>query len=762
MNSTSVLRQQSLNKILNDHSRMPSELIKINGIPNSSKDISLPHPNKRGVENQDPANSGNAQKATNKPSISRLPVLAKSLNLQTPNDFTQSHKIWEENTLAGKVRRKKQCTKTVPFNFSQPKANRIMKQNPRPPLVAASRAGPQPTQPAKSSATAHLNIRVVTNKPPSTALATQKHQSKSNIELSPHLNTGQHLAARKTGPSVSSQQNRGEIHGMEGPLRHQTPSAATSTQPPPKQYTDSAVHGPSLPGMSQVTSTFTPTLMGLPTAMLSRQSQNLNSASESTEPALTTESCLNHLNMLTLNDLSKTPCSVQSLQSAASVQMLSGTAGSGEAFCLDPRALRSILQNEGIATEEVPGLTTPQSTGFYPKAYKFLPQKVPVMKSRQKAQPQAARASCAPLGPSKMVSFSPDLAALSSILQNEGVEAGGKLGATPSSSVCPSGRGTSIYIAQRVPVRKNHTEATSGARVMALNKTPAMKWTPQRVPDTRHQSMSMRKLVSAHRTPYAASPRLRGHIRETHQEEVVQRLFKETDQEAEETEGKEGTRDLETGAAQPPQQTWNTEVLHSGPKGGQSWNSEDREAEKSNACRQPFFQAPHRESVIVFSTGKKQLRSAPTLEQKGAPGMLEQQGVSAAPIQELHPVRPHSSLESDTPSASQSGLNWQSNLSTHPQHRGVVQKGGSLSSGAALLRRHLPKLEMHLDDEVATYISVPPSFSSSSSSFCSVQKRCGNPVASILHLQDYTSFVPIINNLTSSGPTSPNSSPLRE
>ncbi len=45
-----------------------------------------------------------------------------------------------------------------------------------------------------------------------------------------------------------------------------------------------------------------------------------------------------------------------------------------------------------------------------------------------------------PLG--SAVSFSPDPAALRSILQNEGVRAGG---ATPRVSTCLTGRGTSIY-----------------------------------------------------------------------------------------------------------------------------------------------------------------------------------------------------------------------------------------------------------------------------------------------------------------------------
>lgn len=52
--------------------------------------------------------------------------------------------------------------------------------------------------------------------------------------------------------------------------------------------------------------------------------------------------------------------------------------------------------------------------------------------------------ACRP-GLMKSDQFSPDSAALQSILQNEGVKVGGLGGATPQTSVCPSGRNTSVY-----------------------------------------------------------------------------------------------------------------------------------------------------------------------------------------------------------------------------------------------------------------------------------------------------------------------------
>lgn len=68
--------------------------------PKSSKLLSAPHLPDQDIENQDPGSSEMGRKAPERPGVSRLPVLAKSLRLQTPSDFTQSHCRWEEKPLA--------------------------------------------------------------------------------------------------------------------------------------------------------------------------------------------------------------------------------------------------------------------------------------------------------------------------------------------------------------------------------------------------------------------------------------------------------------------------------------------------------------------------------------------------------------------------------------------------------------------------------------------------------------------------------------
>ncbi|XP_041712753.1 mucin-5AC isoform X2 [Coregonus clupeaformis] len=808
MDSSPILRQQSQNKILNNHSSLNrmklNELNRMTADPKpGSKHPSVPHPSKhtpvphghrskRGTENKDPAAaSDNDPKPPVRPlGISRLPVLAKSLPLQTPSDFTQSHKRWEENSLAGKAKRKKPCTKPVPFNFTHPRANRMGTENQRRPLAATSKGGAQPTQPENTfSAAASPKTRLTTTaKLPSSVPATHnKAQTKSTVELAARLPTlAQHLAARKEGPGLAGilSHPNGEGRKTHWP---QATSAATSMSlsqhPKPKAPTSSnnLFHGSGSGqlGLSRPPSSFGPG-SGLESIAFSFSSASSTTSAKPT--ALSTEACRGHLDTLSIKDLSEPG------------QLPSSTAGHVEAFSSDPFALRSILQNIGVNAAGASMSSRPST-----QAYNNMPQRVSIMKSQQKTAPSAGpvrsvqfspepsalnsilqnegityplqpqrvsimkshQKTAASAGPVRSVQFSPDPTALSSILQNEGVTAGGPLGATPQrTSVCPSGRGTSIYTAQRVPVTKSCTEAPGGPMVMPVGQ----KWTPQRVPDTRHQPMSMRRHLSAHRTPYACSPRLwglQGHTRdlETHKE-VVQRLFKETDQEEE---------------------LWiDNRALDKDPAETRTDKDQEEEEEQNNTGRglQTFFQAPHRESVIFFSTGKKLLRVAQEQESPVA-GFLERGG----PLEQCWPGPRASSqgtvlkllLHPDRPSSGPETLSMVATAATasanpsafvplsHPRGSIIIPKSGALSSAAALLRRRLPPLqELRLDEEVATYTSSPaPPWSSIATISCPLQTRCGNPVAAALYLQDYTSFRSIILD-PSSAPSSPCSSPLQE
>ncbi|XP_064778253.1 mucin-12-like isoform X2 [Oncorhynchus masou masou] len=862
MDSSPVLRQQCQNTLLNDHSSLnrmtadtkpgskhpsvphpskhssvphghPSKHSSVphghpskhSSVPHGhpSKHSSVPHPSKPGPENKDPAAaSDNGPKLTIRPlGISRLPVLAKSLPLKTPSDFTRSHKRWEDNSLAGKAKRMKPSTKPVPFNFSNLKANRMGAQNQRGPLAATARAGAQPTQPRSTFTTAaQLKTRPTTTTAqlPSSIPATHnKAQSTSTIALAAQLPTlALHLAARKAGSGpggILSQQNR----ESGKPRQTQAPSAATSMSlsQHPKQSSDNLLHVPGLGQLSRPPSSFALS-SGLSSSAFSFSSTSTASAQPT---ALSTEACGGQFDMLSLKDPSMPG------------QLPSSSTGSVEAtFHSDPSALCSILQNEGISAARV-FMSSRSST----QAYNNMPQRVSIMKNGSRAVPSAGpvrnvksspalgnilqtegvssslelervsvmkshqttaasagpvrsvrfspepsslnsilqdegvsyslqpqrvsvmksdKKSAASAGPVRCVQFFPDAAALGSILQNEEVKAGRPLEATPQrTSVCPSGRGTSIYTAQRVPIPKWHTEAPGEPMVTSVSLTPALKWTPQRVPDTRHPPMSMRRLLSAHWTPYAGSPRLgglQGHSGdlETCKEEVVQTLFKETEEE-EQTDGVVLDQD--------PAETRADQQL-----------AKEEKQRNTGGRLQTFFQAPHRESVIFFSTGKKLHRAAPAHEQESpVAGFLERGGpmehCAAGGQEAMHllPLHPEldrvSAPEIPEVTAAATDLTRLTNLSAFVP---LCQPRGSImfpkSSATALLCRRLPPLkELRLDEEVSTYTSSPALPPSSS---WPLQTRCGNPVAAALHLQDYTFFRPIILDPSSTS----YSSPLRE
>ncbi|XP_029483730.2 uncharacterized protein LOC115105632 isoform X3 [Oncorhynchus nerka] len=823
MDSSPVLRQQCQNTLLNDHSSL--NRITADTKP-GSKHPSVPHPSKPGPENKDPAAaSDNGPKLMIRSlGISRLPVLAKSLPLKTPSDFTRSHKRWEDNSLAGKAMRMKPSTKPVPFNFSNLKDNRMGAQNQRGPLTATARAGAQPTQPKSTFSTAaHLKTTLTTTTAqlPSRIPATHnKAQSKSTIELAAQLKTRRttttaqlpsripathnkaqskstielaaqlptialHLAARKAGSGpggILSQQNR------ESGKPHQTqaPSAATSmslSQHPKQSSSDNLLHVPGLGQHSRPPSSFA-LGSGLSSSAFSFSSASTASAQPT---ALSTEACGGHFDMLSLKDPSMPG------------QLPSSSTGSVEAaFHSDPSALCSILQNEGISAARVFMSSRPST-----QAYNNMPQRVSIMNNGLRTVPSAgpvrnvnlspalgnilqtegvssplARVSvmkshqttAASAGPVRSVQFSPEPSSSNSILQNEGVSYSlqpqrvsvmkshkKSAGSVRRVQFFPDAAALGSILqneeAQRVPITKWHTEAP-GEPMVSL--TPALKWTPQRVPDTRHQPMSMRRLLSAHWTPYAGSPRLgglQGHSGdlETCKEEVVQTLFKETEEE-EQTDGV---------------------VLDEDPAETRADQQLAKEEKQSNTGGrlQTFFQAPHRESVIFFSTGKKRHRAAPAHEQeRPVAGFLERGGpmehCAAGGQESMHllPLHPEldraSAPEIPEDTAAATDLTRLTNLAAfvplcQPRVAGSIMfpKSGALTSATALLRWRLPPLkELRLDEEVATYTTSPALPPSSS---WPLQTRCGNPVADALHLQDYTCFRPIILDPSSTSYSSP-------
>ncbi|XP_029973808.1 uncharacterized protein LOC115407563 [Salarias fasciatus] len=562
MDSSPVLRQQSQNKIQRDLQRMKNDQNKKPASQKSAKLLSSPRHSQKDGENKNPGDSKPNQKVPVRPGGSRLPVLAKSLRLQTPSNFSQVHCAWEEKPLAGKTKTKKPCTRPVPFNFSKHRGSRAA------------------TEGRLNDLKSHTVDQTTTN------------TSKTKPAQSKGADATHHLSGRSGSCSTLKACD-------PKPIVHHKGASATSA-----------------------------------------------------------EVCVSDFNQLSLHNPSKNsqPAQPDPLEEKANY------------FRCDHKALLSILQNEGVS---VSGQTsaTPQSKPFH-----SLPQRVSIMKSHHKAGTTR--------GPPKSVQFSPDPAALQSILLNEGVKAGGPAGMTPRNSTCLPGRGTSICTPQRVPVKKTPAESMGGLAAGAVKETPQNPWHPQRVPNSRQHPLSALKFhLMGPKSPYYTPGSRRCKSKLQPQEEVIQRLFDDReDEQSDEATHKDPAQASESDV--PCEEKGETVTTSSGVEPPSS---------------QVFIQAPGRESVIFFSSGTKLYRVPPVEDQVNPP------------------ERPRTELPG--------------------------QKTCSLAPPAEMLRRRFPLLEeARMDHEVSTYTSQPVP---ACSRFLPPRPRCGNPLASAFLFEESTRFLPI-------------------
>ncbi|XP_068454086.1 uncharacterized protein troap isoform X2 [Clinocottus analis] len=667
MDPSPVLCQQSQNKIRRDIMRTKNEHNKIPAHPKPSKLLSTPHFSNQNIQNQDPGFSEIGKKVPVRTGVSRLPVLAKSLHLQTPSDFSQSHCSWEDKPLNGKTKKKRPCTRPVPFNLSQPKVSRMGNENHQPLPVSQSRTGPHAVQHDNNVCNARLKT--------------------------PNINAKSTKLQATLNRNVDSTKGSGISNGK---VQENTYKPILGHLGPSNTFKTSAISANPLPPIPI-------------------DAMHQTSAASSAQPAFSAGACLDNMSLLSLNDPARTSHASQKMQLTtkgcfSKSSTVNSVSDKGENFQSDHAALLSILLNEGVKVTDV-GSATPQSN-----SYNYLPMRVSVMKSCKKAGPTT--------GLIKSVQFSPDAAALQSILQNEGVKGGWPAGATPRNSTCPPGRGTSIYTAQRVPLRKYHAEPPGGPVAIAVKETPLTTWTPQRVRDTRQQPMSALKWhLSTQQSPYC-TPGLRSGKAslQPNQEEIVQRLF---DDEEDEQSTNVTDKDPETQAERLPLQVTTTKShCEEKVEGSRVGGCEVEEDKQRIVGGQPFFQAPQRESVIFFSTGKALLR-APRFEKQEDSARSEQPG----PVLPVHEEQSSVSVLTCAPNPPVQSL-----------HR-ALQKTCALSPAVAILRKRFPPLEeLRMDEEVACYTSVS---APAAPSLLPPRPRCENPLASILHSEVAFTFVPI-------------------
>lgn len=637
---------------------------------------------KKGSENLDPNASAEAGKGVNNKlkGVSRLPVLAKSLQ-PSGNDLSQQNR-WEQRPLTCKAQKKSICTKPVPFNLSQSRAHSQRNTD-----IAGGKAPLTPAQLTPGFRSANKSQSAVPR-----TVGLMEHTSSTNATSLD--STGGHPTITLLHESRSCSQT--ELSSRLGSI----------TLVPSK-----------LPEDSSLSHLRKDSLINVGVGFNGQASKDKNciqivQSASGTQSHASTKAMQNVLSyegsntvgaqcvMPCLSTCPTGPGSSNNLPQRVSVKKsqldIVSTIGNAGMFSPDPTALRSILQHDAVRVVEHVGATPRTSTcptGRPTSIYSA--QRVPIKK------PQMDDAAVT----ESSVSFSPDPSALRSILQNEGVRVAALGGATPRVSTCPTGRGTSIYSAQRVPVKKTKTE-TTGA-----NRTPVMTWTPQRVANTKPQSM--RKLLTAQKmSQFRDSPGFSGTqdpgtelLMHQEQEDVVQRLFDDPDQlDSDQTDKNDVTSNqlLTTSTSH--------QTIESLTKKENSKSNHCHTEDEGKKTAQPFIQPAHRGSVIVFSSSQR---------------LCGSDRPQKAPV--IENILSHITLQSNQNNRSQvtssSDVTKQINTCTQSQLK-----------AAALRRRHTLE-EIILDEECATYTSRLLS--------CPLQPRCGNPVATTLLFQDSTCFLPI-------------------
>uniref|UniRef100_A0A671MEK8 Uncharacterized LOC107681975 n=1 Tax=Sinocyclocheilus anshuiensis TaxID=1608454 RepID=A0A671MEK8_9TELE len=665
---------------------------------------------KRGSENLDPNASGETGKGVGKlKGISRLPVLAKSLQ-PALSELSQnpSHNSWEQRPLTSKAQKKRTCTKPVPFNLSQSRTH-----------SQRNTGDPQGKAPLMPSTRLTPGAKVI-NLNPSAKTKTPNHKATTPGVLRAQANKSQRLQPGSHVEYMASNKDSTDVH----PPSHE--SGCCSHTDLSSRLGSITLKQSKLPEDSGLSHLCKTSLIKVDVNSDNQAPKDKHCFPSTTQRHVITEAVHSVLTcegssavgaqclMPCLSTCPPGPGTSNNLpqrvmKKSHGIDVTTDKAG---LFSPDPSALRSILQSDGSRLGEHVGATPRASacpTGRGTSVYSA--QRVPAKKTQKEAPAEAK----SPTG--SAVSFSPDPAALRSILLNEGVRAGG---ATPRASTCPTGRGTSIYSAQRVPVKKNKPEAVAAATSsQCAVRTPVMKWTPQRVAKSKPQSM--RKLCT---TQKMSSLRGSPGLRESHDpstgllvcqkgKDVVQRLFEDQEQMDNDQIGQDDLQLLNSHQTTEAQSTIQE-------------NSDSNHCHTENEGKktvQPFIQAAHRGSVIVFSSSQR----------LGSDRSLKNPGISA-PLQLcLGQFTSHNALPQQPDQSKESQINPSLDLPKQSQSKAPAVKQSTAMS--ALRRRHTPLEEMFLDEECAAYTSRLLS--------CPLQPRCGNPVAATLLFQDSTCFLPI-------------------
>nr|XP_023687465.1 flocculation protein FLO11-like isoform X2 [Paramormyrops kingsleyae] len=517
-----------------------------------SKAASKPASSRNGGENRDPLAHASGLGATvpNKCSgVSRIPVPVKSQRLKTLTDATQVQRKQQETTKSKP--QKKSCTKPVPFKLSQPRTSKSAATGQRKAPVGQNPVAPQPGPGAG----------------------------------------GRTAKAPNVAPSVSTTVSSGGSSKLGTPGTVESRSLPDQTSPPDGTVSQALP----LPSHSKASSRTSPPLPCTlhPRTQFGPPCQGTADSSNSAVQKL--------LIPLVEQTLPPSGCSKPPDNQAAPPEAGGTADGSGGSLTSLQDSTTSSQTSAALPRRPAlsPGATPRVSANTPREGGVYLPQRVPV---------RGRRGGGADTG--NPTPFSPDPAALMSILRNEGVRAGDAF----RGSVCSMGRSSSNYLPQRVPVTKSrHAAGAATAPPQAEStstRTPTTRWTPQRVPNTRPQSML--KLHLTHRTPILRhTPKLESiqgfssALKSCKEVNVVQRLFEDVEEEEEVIvlhSGGKNTDFQKDGASEPKATVFPSVEEEAGPVEGVEQTAKPSEP-------QPFVQAVHRGSVIVFTQGGKVLHT---------------------------------------------------------------------------------------------------------------------------------------------------------
>ncbi|XP_057714724.1 uncharacterized protein troap isoform X2 [Corythoichthys intestinalis] len=683
--SPPVLRVQGQNdyirRVKNDNNQMPQE-------PKNTKLLHKQyHPNSDS-ENQDPVRKLPLQR-------SRLPVPIKS------NQTVHASK-WEEKLLPGKAKKRKSCTRPMPFTKFCTQKHKSLKTN----VVQQLKSAAQSIQPKNSKA---LKCPLVQE----STVAKDKCRSHGTV-------SGNSKPENVAHHSSSSSSSSDCLYDMT----HLSLKEPTESSHPNNNVQENLPSGP-----------FDKAGRFLPNKAALQSIRRNEGVSVSCQPFLTPNS----------QSRGTFPQSGAKSQKAAASQNMGpqtvpikkNLAATDKAvhFQPDPASLLSILRNEGVCVSSQ-SVAAPRS-----QSYSMFPQRMSVLKRHEKGAesqtkggnaiapmraiprkptsrgtfidtPQRVAIKKSLAAPDKAVQLQPDPASLLSILHDEVV---------PSQSFATPRSQSSAMFPQRVSIARSRKKdaASQNKVVKALAPTRATPRnpigrcafidTPQGVPIKKNLSEagSKHKEDKNLLSPSPSSPEMK----------VVQTLFVHQEDGQTPNKGKE---------AHPP--LFQASPIKDEVKMNTIWGDEE---EHRIDEAQPFITTMQRESVIFFSTGKKQLR-------------VKRQESSAR--RELPDQEPSELVQVDEPIS-------RVNTASHVLHR--EKKNCVTDTSLALLSKRRTHMEdLQLDQEVAFYTSR--SLSGAPMSRHS-QPCCSDPVASLLHFEESVKFVPLRLDVPS-----PSSSPLQE